>query len=230
MCYKTPLFGHDAPYFQPIRFYNIILSNHLIMKYFLPYIAILFIALSCQKDDHPCQGNYSSKQSYFSTYFNPYLFKEGTYWVYENDATAEIDSQRVVSAGDSRIGSGGGSSCGSYYAHLYKMNVRRYFTNSSFNYLIISSNLIRNPNTSDYPDGTAILTTTDIKEPADISSITINGHTFSNVRKVFVDQFNYEDGNFYFYFVDFIGLVKWEKVDGATVLESWSIQSWDVVL
>jgi hypothetical protein len=215
-------------FFQPFNIPFIIRTNHLAMKYILPYIAILFIALSCQKDDHPCEGKYSSSYSYISTYFAPYQFKEGTYWVYQNDITAEIDSQRVVSAIDTRIGSGGGSSCGSTYAQLYKIRVRSFFTNNYFNYLIISSNFIRNPGNSDYPDGPTILSGKDIKEPADIASMTINGHAFSNVRKVFVEELDGESYNFYF--VDSIGIVKWEMVDGSTVLESWSIQSWDAVL
>ncbi len=194
------------------------------MKYILPYIAILFIALSCKKDDNPCEGKDTSKHQSISTYFDSYRFKEGTYWVYQNDATAEIDSQRVTAAGLSQIGSGGGSMCGSISADNYGISVSSFLTNTSFGYVIRGGGFSRTSNV----DLTTILVSNDIKQPADFSSMTINGTTFSNVRKVYVEELNGESYNFYF--VDSIGIVKWEVLNGSTVLESWSIQSWDVVL
>lgn len=195
------------------------------MKYILPYIVILFLALSCKKND-PCEGKHT--HSPISTYFDSYLFKEGTYWVYQNDATAEIDSQRVTFAGLGQIGSGGGSMCGSISADNYAISVQSFLTNTFLGYQIRGGGFSRNSNASNSSDLTTILYSGDIKQPAAIPSMTINGTTFSNVRKVFVDELDGESYNFYF--VDSIGIVKWEVLNGSTVLESWSIQSWDVIL
>ncbi len=193
------------------------------MKYILPLVILVFVGFSCKKSDHPCEGKYTDTYTTISSYFAPYQFKEGTYWVYQNDATAEIDSQRVVSAWDTEIGSGGGSSCGSSYAQLYSMEIHSSLTNDYFKYLILTSSFIRNLDNSNNPNGTCILSSNDIQQPATISSMTINGHTFSNVRKIPV-------GQFYYYFVDSVGLVKWEKVYGSNVIESWGIQAWEVFL
>lgn len=191
------------------------------MKYIFPYIALVFFAFSCKKSVDPCEGNYTDTYTTISSYFAPYQFKEGTYWVYQNDSTTQIDSQRVVSAIDTKIGSGGGSSCGSTYAQLYTMDVHRSLTNDSFKYFIMTSCFIKNTDHSAPPEGTCILSSSDIQQPATISSMTINGHTFSNVRKIPV-------GQFYYYFVDSVGLVKWEKFYGSNVIESWGIQAWEV--
>ena len=193
------------------------------MKFIFFYTAVLFFAFSCKKSDHPCEGKYKDSYTTISSYFGPYQFKEGTYWVYQNDATAQIDSQRVVSAIDTKIGSGGGSSCGSTYAQLYTMDVHRSLTDDYFEYFIITSCFMKNTDHSALPNGTCILSSSDIQQAAAISSMTINGHTFSNVRKVSV-------GQFYYYFVDSVGLVKWEKLYGSSIIESWGIQAWEVFL
>lgn len=198
------------------------------MKYILPYIAILFIALSCKKKStHPCEGKYTDKHISISTYFDSYRFKEGTYWVYQNDATAEIDSQRVISTYIGQIVGGGGSMCGGISADEYEITVSSFLTNTSFAYLIRGGGFSR---TSIYnnSDLIGIFSGNDIKRPADIPSMMINGTTFTNVRKVFVEELDGESYNFYF--VDSIGIVKWEVLDGSTVLESWSIKSWDAIL
>jgi hypothetical protein len=65
----------------------------------------------------------------------------------------------------------------------------------------------------------------------------LNGNDFNNVKKIWVKILptnsyypNLSIHDMYFYFSDSVGLIKWEVIDGSTIIESWSIKSWDVIL
>ncbi|MNK01799.1 hypothetical protein D3C87_196070 [compost metagenome] len=203
------------------------------MRYASIYIVLLFAAFSCKKSNHPCEGKYSSQHMLISSSLNSYQFKEGSYWVYQNDGSAQLDSQRVVSTIRSKIGSGGSSSCSSVSAETYQMSIRCSFNNQFFNYHMLGGYLSKETfvpgkqkavifsNTNSFaPDnGVQLLEI--------IPSMDLNGNTVTNVKKVRADL---PANDIILYFADSVGIVKWEKLSGGTISETWSIQSWEVFL
>lgn len=189
--------------------------------------------------------------SYIDPPLDSYKFKENTYWVYRNDITAQLDSQRVVSTENGYLDTYGGESAGGgspgtcspgYVTEQYKMQVKSFSTNEQFNYLLVGGALYKHSSgTPFYQLGRPILTYwgyqgSNLEFMETIPSMNINGNDFQNVQKIWVKHLtgtyvdNLSDHELYYYFDSAVGLVKWEVVDGSTVLESWSIQSWEVVL
>lgn len=215
------------------------------MRYALIYFVLLAAAFSCKKDDHPCKGKYTAPNySFIDPSLDSYKFKENTYWVYRNDATAQLDSQQVVSTEHGYFSTGGGSSCSYGSVEQYQMQVKSSFTNILFHYTLVGINLYKDKNGTSVGTWGRLIFSREISSSQNselefmetIPSLTINGNTFQNVKKVWVKHLtgtyvdNLSDHELYYYFDEAAGLVKWEVVDGSTVLESWSIQSWEVFL
>lgn len=203
------------------------------MKYILPSIILVFVTFSCKKNEGPCEGKYTHSYTSINSFFDSYRFKENSYWVYQNDATAQIDSQRVVSASSGQIGSGGGSSCGSAYAETYQMHIARSFNNQYFDYNMMGVYLSKKtfvPGTYEvyiFSNTNSFTPYNGIQLLEIIPSISLNGNSIQNVRKVRVESAPHD---IIYYFANAIGVVKWEVIQGNSILESWSIQSWEVVL
>ena len=219
------------------------------MRFVLPYFVLLLCAVSCNKNDHTCNGKYTPGQDVvLSTSLASYQFKENSYWVYKNDVTSQLDSQRVDFAYAHDWFTGGGSSTcsGATTFHEYRMGVRSFLTNQLVHYYMIGSNLFKDPlatgnmtgkyifnNLDNFPAGSEL-------EQEIIPSVTLNGNDFQHVKKIRIKHLeatasnphptNLSDHDLYYYFKDSIGIIKWEVVDGSTILESWSVQSWEVFL
>lgn len=215
------------------------------MKLICIYIAILFFVVSCNKDDHQCKQYTPGQDVPIGPSLASYRFKENSYWVYQNDATNQLDSQRVESAFIYDWSSGGGSqTCsGSTSFHEYKMRIKSYLTNELFDYYLIGAYFYKDYTLQGRFAGKYVFNNLNSFPPESgleqletIPSMNINGNTIQNVKKIWIKRLNppsqYElsDHDLYFYFADSVGLVKWEEVDNSTVLESWSIKSWEVAL
>ncbi|MDF3027024.1 MAG: hypothetical protein K0S23_1331 [Fluviicola sp.] len=203
------------------------------MKYILPYIILVLVGFSCKKSKHPCEGKYTHSYTTISSSFDSYLFKENSYWVYRNDSTTEIDSQRVVSTINTQIGSGGGSSCGSAYAEKYQMQIECSFNNQHFNYNIIGSSLYKqtfvpgNYEAYIFSNAESFTSGNGVQLLETIPSMNLNGNSIQHIKKVRVDLPAYD---IIYYFANGVGVIKWEVLQGTSILESWSIKSWEVVL
>jgi hypothetical protein len=60
------------------------------MRTSITYLFIIFIAISCKKDE--CENYSPHKDVQIDNSMNSYKFKESSYWVYKNDASSELDS------------------------------------------------------------------------------------------------------------------------------------------
>ncbi|MNK01798.1 hypothetical protein D3C87_196060 [compost metagenome] len=213
------------------------------------YIAALFFLYSCRKDDHSCNGKHTPGQNVLlSPSLAPYQFKKDSYWTYQNDATAQLDSQRVEFAYMHDWFTGGGSSTcsGATTFHEYRMGVRSFLTNQFVHYYMIGGNLFKDPQATGNMVGKNIFNNMNSFPPESgleqeiIPTLTLNGNTFHNVKKIRVKHLeptssnpyptNLSEHDLHFYFKDSVGIVKWEVVDGSTVLESWGVKSWQVFL
>lgn len=219
------------------------------MKYILPYIFLAFLVFSCNKDEHQCKQYTPGQDVPAAPSLSSYRFKENSYWVYKNDATNQLDSQRVESAFVNNWISGGGSSTcsGATSFHEYRMRIKSFLTNESFDYYIIAMYLYKDYTFQGRFAGKYIFNNLNSFPPESgleqleiIPSLVLNGNTIQNVKKIRIKHIdptasspnpnNLSSHDLHYYFADSIGLVKWEAVDGSTVLESWSLQSWEVFL
>ncbi len=216
------------------------------MKSLLTFmIPLVLLFISCKKDDHPCKGKYTHTYYEISSSLDAYRFKENTYWVYQNDLSGQLDSQRVVSTLNGQIGSGGSSSCGSTYAERYQISVKSFLNNHTFSYVLLGSGFYKDTLATPYNNmGKYIFSNTnsfsaesEIQLIETIPSITINGNTLTNVKKILVKPvytdshaYNLSNHDMHFYFANAVGIVKWEVMSGSTILDSWSIRSWQVIL
>jgi hypothetical protein len=222
------------------------------MRIIFIYIAILFSAVSCHKDTtNVCTGAYKPYQVINIHHsINSYQFKGSSYWVYQNDATNQIDSQWVAYAGNTdSLGEYPSKCSGGTFVHEYHIRVQRSLTGQHFDYSIIGATLYQDTTSSPYQNhaGKYIFNSMNTSHPESgyeqleiIPSLTLNGNTIQNVKKIRIKHldptssvpypYNLSYHDLHYYFADSIGLVKWEVIDGSTVLESWSIKSWEVVL
>jgi hypothetical protein len=222
------------------------------MRSIFIYITLLFVTASCHKDTtNVCTGVYKPHQVInIHPSLDSYLFKTGSYWVYENDVTNQIDSQWVANAGNTDFTGEYPSKCSSgTFVHEYRIHVQRSLNGQKMDFSIIGGTLYQDTSTSIYQRhaGKYIFNNLNSSYPESgyeqleiIPSMTLNGNTIQNVKKIRLKhldptpsipyQYNLSDHDLYYYFADSIGLVKWEVVDGSTILESWSIKSWQVIL
>jgi hypothetical protein len=197
---------------------------------------------SCEKDE--CENYSPHKDVVIDNSMHPYKFKESSYWVYKNDATLELDSQRVIYTSNNDFTGEYPSKCsGGTFVYEYRMTVHSFLNNSDYDYFIIGSGLYKDTNSTGNHLGRFIFSGTNIysaesgtEKIENIPLINLNGNEFNNVKKIWVKVLatnsyypNLSTYDMYFYFSDSVGLIKWEVSDGSSIIESWSLKSWDVI-
>lgn len=207
------------------------------------YLLLIVISYSCKKDE--CE-NYSPHKDVAIDYsMNSIKFKESSYWVYQNDVTLELDSQRVIFGSNNDFTGEYPSKCsGGSYVNEYRMIVHSFLNNQDYDYLIIGSGLNKDTNSSGNHYGRFIYSGTNIYSAdsgteciENIPLLNLNGNDFNNVKKIWVKVLpansyspNLSIHDMYYYFSDSVGLIKWEVSDGSNIIESWNIKSWDIIL
>ena len=176
---------------------------------------------------------------------NAYKFNESSYWVYQKEGSMELDSQRVVMAVDNNFVGEYPSACsGGAYVHEFRMKVHSTFNQSNFDYFIIGSNLYKDLSAAGNHKGRIILNSnsdftenTGTEYVENIATLSINGNHFSDVKKIRLKVLpdnaaypNISTNEMYFYLVSSIGLIKWEIIEGTTIVETWNLVSWNVIL
>jgi hypothetical protein len=63
-----------------------------------------------------------------------------------------------------------------------------------------------------------------------IDTLIVEGNPYLNVVKMKVNEDNYIQGNFYFYYADSIGIVRKEILVNDTVVNTWNLLRYNVVL
>jgi hypothetical protein len=206
-----------------------------------PQILFIFLAFiliaSCKKEEVPEIYCYSLSES-----LKPYMFQQGSWWIYKNDSTEVSQSVLVTSTvRDTGLWRPSAPHTPGSKFDYYLINFYNSTTNETYNDFLTNDFIRRNGGDYYGENGQPILTpSADIgysfngMEMVDrIAEMTINGHVFTNIKKVkitAVDQYQDEfDYDTYLYFIDSIGLIKKETVIGEGVIVSWSIEDWDVL-
>jgi hypothetical protein len=207
------------------------------------YLLLIVITTSCKKDE--CK-NYSPHQEVtIDNSLNSYKFKESSYWVYKNDVTLELDSHRIIHSANTDFTGIYPSSCsGGTFVYEYRMTVHSFLKNSDYDYFISGSGIYKDTNATGNHHGRYIFSGTNTyseesgaENIENIPILNLNGNDFTNVKKIWIKVLapnsfypNLSTYDMYFYYSDSVGLIKWEIIDGPSILESWSLKSWDVIL
>ncbi len=207
------------------------------------FLLLIAMTYSCKKDE--CENYLPHKDVVIDNSMNTFKFKESSYWVYQNDVTLELDSQRVIFGSDNDFTGEFPSKCsGGTYVNEYRMTVHSFLNNQDCDYFIIGSELNKDTNSSGNHFGRFIYSGTNIYSVdsgieciENIPLLNLNGNDFNNVKKIWVKVLpansyfpNLSIHDMFYYFSDSVGLIKWEVIDGSSIIESWSLKSWDVIL
>lgn len=207
------------------------------------YLLLIVLTYSCKKD--ACENYSPHKDVVIDNSMNPYKFKESSYWVYQNDVTLELDSQRVILGSNNDFTGEYPSKCsGGTFVCEYRMTIHSFLNDQNYDYFIWGSGLYKDTNSTGNHYGRFIYSGTNnysaesgVEYIENIPLLNLNGNDFNNGRKIWVKVLpansyypNLSTQDMYFYFSDSVGLIKWEVSDGSTIIESWSIKSWDVIL
>lgn len=221
------------------------------LKLFIAVIFIIQIFFSCHKEEThsvPKPEYYPLAES-----LRPYIFKQDSYWIFENDSTKVIDSVAVISLTGGKM-------------PLVPMSYK-YTGDSVEAYMIECKSFLTWKIHLDYliynyikRDGGGLCTNymyahcgqpifmvkgegtpySGMKIIDTIPTMTILGHTFKNVveTKITASEqtvtsvvyskrvFDYDT---YLYFSDSIGIIKKVSDLGNGDFESWSIKRWNVI-
>ncbi len=198
-------------------------------------ILLCFVYLeSCKKDREESNTNSTytpyqeSNHSKINPTLYPYLFNTGSYWIYKDSASLNLDSIALTgllrtsvpvppsnpnqtNLGDleyfdvtyfsSNISS-------SYHEQLFSNTISRYLYYGGF--VFISSKRI-----NDHLYNAVIA---DV-----IDSINVENVVYRNVTKMKVSQDSYINGNFYFYYADSVGVIKKDSLVNDTVVQTWNL-------
>lgn len=179
-------------------------------------ICSMLMLNSCKKDPLP-RLEPGPAELIDSSMF-PYKFLAGSYWVYKNDSTGATDSVVVMEATSGWYHTG-------HMVQYHSMKLHSYGSSETF-YYHIHHYLLEGSGSQPLFSGRMIYNT---YIPIGYPTLTINGHVFSNVTEVYVEeeaqQFPYDHYSAEWYFCDSIGLAKKVLVTG----ESWSIDHWNVI-
>ncbi len=204
----------------------------------ITWILVAVILVSCKKET---EEYYGYCFEYISSSIKPYMFKNGSYWVYENDSTHILDSIVVTSTTHSFFSpypSKGGPALSVEY---YKINLHDFFNSSDFDDFIFNSYINRNADANTASFGQPILFTNDTIGYSNcgaylwdtLTTLNIYGNTFNKIKvmKVIADEQNYHyfSNDTYLYYSDSIGLIR-KVIDLGSSTESWSLKRWNVNL
>lgn len=172
-----------------------------------------------------------------------FSFNPGTYWVYLNPQSQQLDSQVVTSNTVNTYQSSYPSPCdGGTTLQTNNITVYSYLNYYETYYMLIGGGLYKNTAWSqDYTSarliyaGNQLYGNNETELIAVLPTLTLNGNTFTNVTKVVVHPTSYpsvtpniSSNNVYMYFAEGVGLIKQEEDlgDGNTV--AWEIKSYHI--
>jgi hypothetical protein len=213
------------------------------MMKIITLIILSIFFLSCNKNKGNLDQTISSEVTYryLNEEINPYKFKLGSYWIFENDTTGALDSIAVLYIENDFYWStpalNGNAGTKTEY---YKINLKSFYANKSFNDFL-THNFIKRNGGGEYGTfgqpifiaNSAIGTVFNGMEiMPKISALPISGHIFNAVDVVKINASNQIQVEFtndtYLYYSDSIGLIK--KVTYlANTIDSWSLKRCHVI-
>lgn len=212
-------------------------------------LALLLISMSgCNLNtiEERCKAKHHELNKYIDNELKDYFFKEGTYWVYENTVTHEIDSQYVYKTKHYFQINGKNSECGPTYVEAYFLyvydTVQGYkncdvsygFTiygigQSGFDY----QNDALSSSTGVYYSASVLPSEVYLPSPG---SINIGTNNFYNIKafhivpEVYMPGFTSDDLRYTtdFYFSPKIGIVSRVEYDTPNGTVEWNLKRWHI--
>jgi hypothetical protein len=203
-------------------------------------LTIIFLN-SCSKHDSQETNTWQSTTYYLADSLKPYMFKEGSYWVYENDSTHILDSVSVISTERSfflqTIAHEGANQ-----VEYYKINLHDFRDTVNY-YDYLSNSTIRKNSGGENCLGQPVFYLVSAFSHCcccglyyldAFSSLNINGNTFNDVKQFKIKVAEQCGSNFindtYYYYKDGIGVVRKQFDDGNGNIDTWSLKRWHVIL
>ncbi len=201
------------------------------MKKIVCCFLLAFIIISCGKEkneESSCSSN-NWEFSYISSPLNNFFFKQGSYWIFQNDSTKLLDSLYITSTR---------SGCEAVYLYqgygynweYYTIDYASYPKNEQYFDVIEGDMMQRNRHPSQYPSGQGwILYSNDTVcywHPIHIDSIKISNFTFYQVQ-LSHDYFS-TDNRADIYTANGIGIVRKVVYDGKGQ-QVWNLVRWKII-
>lgn len=187
-------------------------------------IVISFVVTSCKKEEEIYWPI-----SYVGEEVHPFLFDIGSVWLYKNPVSKEIDNVEIIDfAFDRYIPGGKLNGELQFYRISYVSDVfgeyKEYACLDIISRAIHFGGIlfIASGNEGDECENARIDTI--------YSSFYVNGIAYEDVVKMEIEADEWLDIEMNLYWADSIGVVKKEIIENDQIIETWNLQSYDVVL
>ena len=200
------------------------LQTMKIKNWLIPLIAILFVVTNCKKEEE-----FEYKVFDVNPKLYPFLFDTCSSWVYNNPVTNEIDNVTIVNMSIGTYPPGYSSDS---YMLVYSFSCLSTYQGESYYHAcqnIISKNI--------HISGLLFIASGvigDKRENARIDTIydlfDVNGVSYKDVVKMDIEEDWWIENEMNLYWADSVGIVKKEIKENGVIVETWNLQSYDVVL
>lgn len=215
-------------------------------------LALIISVASCKKqmDEQICHPENFIRRLKVADVVMPYIFKEGSFWVYTNQQTLVEDSITLLSGIDTFFTT---TICSTYIdtCDFHKQYLKSWTLNYQYSELIQQIAITRNSIIQGgefYADsfkmkyfGQIIYYHSDNRDLTDrgihgteyFTTYDIGGHTFQNVTEYKIkasEQIQNEfDFDTHLYFSPNYGIIKKEIFDTVNGTQTWNLKSWNII-
>lgn len=212
------------------------------MKFIYSILLSGFLLASCHNQNE-CDNYQPAKVVQPIPELEQFSFNPGTYWVYRNPQSLQLDSQVVTSNTVNTYQQTTPSECdGGTTLQTNNITIYSYLNYYETYYMLIGGGLYKNTAWSqDYTSarliyaGNQMYGNHETELVAVLPTLTLNGNTFTNVTKVVVHPTsapsvtpNIAGHDMYMYFADGVGLIKQEEDYNDGNLQTWEIKSYHI--
>jgi len=194
-------------------------------------ILIIISFFSCSKDE---EKETPQPVGTISSSLHPFLFKKGSYWIFKNQNTGQLDSvvvnsisKNIFTVGPSHPGQGSQGQ-EEYYNINYLSTINGSYDEQLIGY-VISKGL--------FSGGYVYLSNHKIGEESlnakltnIYDSLSIESNLYQNVVKMENSKDSYLTSDLNLYYVDSIGLVKKEIISNDSIIDTWNLLRYSVNL
>lgn len=205
---------------------------------FSALLLLMVIFTSCKKDKKeiekipdPPKTIWVSK---ISKSLYPFLFDNGSYWIYKDTISNVIDSISLTSISKYVVPLGAGGPGQGSPGDLEYFGISYYNHTANYAY---SEQLLGYVIARGFYGGYTLLSNKNIgekNENAEISdvldSLTVEGNTYYNVVKMKITKDSYIDNNYNFYYVDNIGIIKKETTSNDSIINTSNLLRYNTVM
>lgn len=205
------------------------------MKAILPVLALIITFISCKKEE----AKEEDITEMLSTELQHFKFKTGSYWVYEKNSSAMLDTVQVINTYGGFCWSvpkihGNTGVRDEYFTIVLKSSqpsgittyylYNNYISFNGWGYSCSPGQFVFSLYRGFNYNGAKVVDT--------LPSLTINGNFFTDVTKVKItaseQSLHVFDNDTYLYFTDSIGLIR-KETETSSGFETWSIKTWNII-